>query len=240
MDDGAEVGFRLPDQTSKDSPGVQLQQWHTEHLGCGFGGQCFSGSWDADDEQALGSWQSVFDGFLSEGISPFQQPFLQHIQTANGFQAFFGFDEFQESVLLHGLGFLPGDNYRDRCSWILTTDRAKAFSASMVVSPEAASTTFSLCSSSMDLIPADSMMPPNTVRSSCFPWQREFNDGQFSFKFRGQAQTTAQDDEGLVLGLGPLENVLELADEDGIGVLEEQVEVPQQDNRLLFKILDGD
>ena len=43
-----------------------------------------------------------------------------------------------------------------------------------------------------------------------------------------------------MFGLGCLQHVFELPDEDGVGVLEEQVKVPQQNQGLLLQILYGD
>ena len=73
-----------------------------------------------------------------------------------------------------------------------------------------------------------------------FSGQGEFNDGQFTFQFRGQDHTAAQDDECFRFGFGYLEHVFELPDEDRVGVLEEQVEVPEEDDGLFREVLYGD
>lgn len=48
-----------------------------------------------------------------------------------------------------------------------------------------------------------------------------------------------QDNQGLILCLGPLQHIFELPDEDRIWVRQEQVEVPEQDDGLLLQFLDG-
>ena len=83
-------------------------------------------------------------------------------------------------------------------------------------------------------------MPAKTVPKFFFSRQREFNHGQFTFQFRRQDHTATQDDQGLGFGLGHLQHVFELADEDGVGVLEEQVEVPEQNQGFLLHVLYGD
>ena len=172
-------------------------------------------------------------------MASFQQPFLQHIQTANGFQGFFGFNQFQEAVLLHGLGFFPGDNYRvdgfgfdhRQGKGILSFNRGQPGSG---IQDFVSLLSFHVF---------DTGGFNDAVQDQAellFTWKCEFDDGDFSFQFRGQAQTATQDDEGLVLGFGSLQNVLELADEDGVGILQEQVEVAQEDDGLFLQILDGD
>ena len=44
----------------------------------------------------------------------------------------------------------------------------------------------------------------------------------------------------LFLVLARLEHIFELADEDGVGILQEQVEVPEQNDGLFLQFLDGD
>ena len=72
-----------------------------------------------------------------------------------------------------------------------------------------------------------------------FSGQGEFNDGEFSFQFRGEDHTAAQENQGFGFCLGLLQHVFELADEDGVGVLEEQVEVAEENYGLLLHISDG-
>ena len=99
-------------QTGEDPAGVQFQQGDSEDLCGGFGGEGLAGSRNANNEQPAYWWQTVIDGALAEGEAPLQEPVLQHVQPADGFQGFLGFNQFQQPVLLHGLGFLPGDDRR--------------------------------------------------------------------------------------------------------------------------------
>jgi len=71
---------------------------------------------------------------------------------------------------------------------------------------------------------------------SFFSRQREFNHGQFTFQFRRQDHTATQDDQGLGFGLGHLQHVFELPDEDGVGVLEEEVKIPEQNQGFLLQV----
>ena len=53
-------------------------------------------------------------------------------------------------------------------------------------------------------------------------------------------KSAAQNDQGYGFGLGLLEHVFEFADQDGVGVLEEQMEVFEQNDGLFLELLDGD
>ena len=52
LDDGSEVGFRLPDQTAVELAGVEFEEGDVEDGGGGFGGEAFASAREAEDEEA--------------------------------------------------------------------------------------------------------------------------------------------------------------------------------------------
>jgi hypothetical protein len=84
LDDGTDVGLRLPDETAEETAGIELQQGHAEDAGGGLGGERLAGAGDAEDEHALGHGQSVVAGALGEGLAALDEPGLEVLQAADG------------------------------------------------------------------------------------------------------------------------------------------------------------
>lgn len=108
----------------------------------------------------------------------------------------------------------------------------------MVVRPVAASRIFSLLS--FDFLQFGGFRDAVENQSELsFVRQSEVQHCNLSFEFRGQAESTSQNDQRFVLGLRFSQHLLHFGDEDGIGVLEEQVEVLQQYHGLLGQGFNG-
>ena len=59
------------------------------------------------------------------------------------------------------------------------------------------------------------------------------------FQFRREAETTAEDHQQLLLQLGMEQRVFEFTQQDGVRISEEEMEVPEQHDRLLRQVFDG-
>jgi hypothetical protein len=73
----------LANQSGEQSSCVQFEQRSLKHAGRRLGSERFARARNADDQQPLGRRQAISPRLVTEGITTFEQPFLEHFRTAN-------------------------------------------------------------------------------------------------------------------------------------------------------------
>jgi hypothetical protein len=225
----------LPDQAGEDAPCIQAQERHAEHTGRSFGRKAFATARNPQHQHAFRHWKPVLLCPRGKRFSGFEQPLLQQVEAADRGEGLGSFDQFEQPVLLYGLGLFPRDDARVQGAGFHHRERKGILGLG---GGQAAGRIDQRGGGFRrgPFLPGGFEDAAEHLAQRFRTGQGEVHHDELALEFRRKLQPAAEHGDRVTFGLPGPELVLQLPEQQRVRVVEEQMVIAQEHDAVFRQL----